>query len=233
VSEQTPEEMIEGMFTPSEEHMAAFGASLKGVGANPQSYFKTLQFATAAMVADGRSVSDEVARLRADSSLPRDHRFKEAETLQETTLAMLKRYNAAGQGAAKALRAELEHGVLPKPSDDVGHRQLARQEIQAALGGKSGQALAGAAIELIGKNPSWDAELVRDYGNALFQGHGVEASLPALRAQAVAKYAARADGSDKQKASRAALAEMKNRNIEGRVAAYFQAGQAFLRRNDK
>jgi len=192
-----------------------------------------LQSATSAMVTDGRSAADKITKLRADTTLPRDHRFDAAVKLQDTTKTLIAKYHEGAQAAAGRLEGALVNGLLPRPVADSGQRMLARDEIRTLIGNRSGTAMVGAVMGHLGKNPSHDAELLSGFGESLFAGHGASDSFGAVKAKAVQTWLARADGTERQQANRKALKAFGASNVAARVVAYRQAGLMLLGQHDR
>ncbi len=83
MAEPTFDESIAGMTGPSSQHLGAFGESLKGTGADSWAAYRSLTEQAVALPGIGKSTVDEVARLRADHSLPRDHRYALADAKEQ------------------------------------------------------------------------------------------------------------------------------------------------------
>src|SRR5205823_978505 len=139
--------------------------------------------------------------LRKDDSLPGDHRQRLERELIDGFEIVLRKTPAAAHQAIPRMRSMLEEGLLPSAArTDSGVRSLRREELQVAMNARPGTRLEQAR-RVIGQNPSWDAELLSDYGRALVgEDHKI------LRAEAVGRWKLRADGTEKQVNSRKALA---------------------------
>jgi hypothetical protein len=231
LGEKTHEELIAGMTAPFEPRLAELEKVTKGVGGGALRALQDMLETTSVMPGFGATGADHAAKLRADTSLPQDHRTKAADGTVEYHKELIGKHYEAAVAAAARDEAELTTGLLPKVVKDE-QRGLVRGEIDRIFAGKSGQALATAVLEYVGKaSPAHTAELLGEYGQALFRGAGVADRHKTLKAAAVAAYLKRTDGTDRQIASRAALQAFKAANVPGALVAYRHAGLLHLNRD--
>jgi len=227
MAEATFDEQVAGMTQESTQRLAAFEGLLRGVGADVLSEFNKFSKTLAALPAIGRDAAARRVALRKDDSLPLDHRQRLDRELLSGVDVILRKTPAAAHQSIPKLRSMLEDGLLPNAArTDSGMRSLHRQELETAMNARPGTRLEQAR-RIVGQNPSWDAELLSDYGRAL-----VGEDFKALRAEAVGRWKARLDGTEKQVNSRKALAGLEAANLEGAVAAHVQAARAHMTRDD-
>jgi len=227
--EPTFDELIAGMTGESSQRLAAFGGLLRGVGAEVVAEFNDFSKTLAALPGVGQSAASRIAALRADDSLPLDHRRRLEHETRDGVELVLRKTPAAAHQAIPRIRSMLEDGLLPNAArTDAGIRSLRRQEVQAAMAVQSSGTPLERARRLVGQNAAWDAELLSDYGRAI-----VGNDHPVLRAEAVGRWKVRTDGTEKQLASRKALAGLEKANLEGAVTAHLQAARAHLTRDDR
>jgi hypothetical protein len=230
MAERTHDELVSGMTVKASANLGAVEATLRGVGGPAQEAFQQLSGALTVIPGLGSSAVDYAAKLRADTSLPQEHRTRQADEELGFQREVIDKHRDAAVAAAAKLEGELQRGLLPQPLGN-DQRLLVRDEIRNILGGRTGQALAKAALEYVGTNPSHDAELLSDWGRSLYRGAGVEKDYTTLQAQAIDRYLKRQDGSSRQVASRQALLAFRQANVPGVIAAYHHAGLMHLDRD--
>jgi hypothetical protein len=115
------------------------------------------------------------------------------------------------------LEAVLGEASLPVPVKDTGERMLRRQEVERLVSGQTGAALVARMTDLIGRNPSWDAEMLSDHGRALLEQAGVGQEWQNFRKIAIGKLLTSTIGSEKQLANRKALLALRERSVAGHV----------------
>ncbi len=222
------ETTVETMLAPSQQHLVALGPALKGAGEDASTAYRDLVKTTSNLAGIGRSVAAEVHRLRADTSLPQDHRYREATEKLGAARIIITKLNQGANDAATRLEEALRDGVLPKAHRDPQQRALVRDELRTRYQSLRSVELTQAVIASLGSDPARDAELLSSFGESLMAGADAGDTFPAVRAEAVAKYLQRSDGTDRQVAARRALQEFSGRNIRGRISAFHQASRMFL-----
>jgi hypothetical protein len=85
------------------------------------------------------------------------------------------------------------------------------------VSGQTGAALVARMTDLIGRNPSWDAEMLSDHGRALLERAGVGQEWPNFRKVAIGKLLTSPVGSEKQLSNRRALNALRERNLAGNI----------------
>lgn len=226
MADATSDELIAGMTGESTQRLAAFGGLLRGVGAEVLAEYNDFVKTLHALPGVGQATASRVAALRADDSLPLDHRRRLEHETRDAAEIVLRKTPAAAHQAIPRLRSMLEDGLLPKPAKDPTSRLLVRQELQSALGAQQGTSLEKVR-KVIGQNASWDGELLSDFGGAM-----LGEDLKTVRAVAVGKWMSRTDGSEKQVSARRVLAAWDQANLPGAVAAYSAAARAHLTRDE-
>jgi hypothetical protein len=227
--EASNDELIAGMTTESGQRLAAFGGLLRGVGADVVAEYHNFVKTLEALPGIGQSTASRIATLRADDSLPLEHRRRLEHETRDATDIVLRKTPAAAHQSIPKIRSMLEDGLLPSSARvEPGVRTLRRQELQVAMNAQPSGTPLDRARRVIGTNPHWDSELLSDYGRAL-----VGDDWKALRAEAVGRWKARLDGTEKQLNSRKALVGLEDANLPGAVAAHVQAARAHLTRDDR
>ena len=218
---------IESMTGPSTKRLSALSAVMSGVGEDAARAFRDLS-AVSTLPGMAASAAEKIRTTRADTSLPSEHRHRLVnETLTGTNL-LLRKMQQGGQQAAQRLEAALVDGLLPRPHADASQRALVRDEVRTRFGGLQGGALTDAVLKSLGADPSHDAEVVGSFGASLFAAAGAAAQHKAIRAQAVERYLARPDGSDRQQAARKALQVFRASNVASIPTAYVQSARVHL-----
>ena len=138
MADKTIEDHVGDMTGPSNREFEVFASTLRGVGAEALTEWKAVQSATSAMVTDGRSAADKIAKLRADTTLPRDHRFDGGSETAGHNQGADWEIPRGRHGSRRSLEGELAKGLLPKPGADSGQRMLAR-ETRSGLSSATGQ----------------------------------------------------------------------------------------------
>lgn len=135
---------------------------------------------------------------------------------------VIDQYRAAANLSTDRLEQALIQDLMPRPAADASTRQLKRDEariVAARVGGVPG------LIQLIGNDPQLDAELIGDYGRALFKPE----DYAALRTGAIAKLL-HSDGglTERQAAAQRTLATFHKVKIRGLVASAYHVARARL-----
>jgi hypothetical protein len=229
-SNTSDEDLIDSMYAQSDQRLAAFEATLKGVGGSVIKDWHEVRENAAMMPRFGREAAEKIKTLREDDSQLREYRFRKAEQTQDFHRTLIKRHNDYSVGMAERVEAGLTTGLLPKREKDSGKEQLLRDEITRMIGNRP---VVQAAHDLLGKSAAHDGILLSDFGQALFRGANADDSFPGFKAQAVKVYMERKDGTDIQQASRKALAAYRAANISGSIASYQAAGLRHLTKHDR
>jgi hypothetical protein len=228
MAEPTTQELIDSMTAPSTSRMAQLASVMSGTGAETVALFRDISSAVSQLPGLGLSAAEKIRTTRADTSLPQAHRLKLVNETRDVTRVVIQKLHDGAQAKAVQLERAFEDGVIPHPHRDVAMRQLAREELRNVVQGKAGSDLTSALRKHIGNNAAHDAEIVSEFGRSLLAGHGEAQSFDSIRARVVEKYAAASGGTEKQIASRRALAAFRKANVPGAVAAHFQVARMHM-----
>src|SRR5205807_10159747 len=91
------DQTVDQMLAPSAGHLAELERALVGTGGEAREAYLKLSKAAGSLPGIGKSVADEVARLRADDSLPRDHRYRLAEEKRAAADIVVRKLNEGAQ----------------------------------------------------------------------------------------------------------------------------------------
>lgn len=225
MAEPTFDETIAAMTGPANQRLGVLGAALSGTGVEVIAAFKDLQATLSALPGVGAAAASDIERTRNEDSTPLEYRRRLERERRSVAETMIPKLNGAAHATIARIQAGLEEGLLPKPAKDSTTRLLVRQELQAAMAAHPGTTL-DQVRNVIGQNALWDGELVSsDYGRAI-----LGKDLPAIRADAIAKWTSRADGTERMQSSRKALQVLRKTNPAGAVAAMEAAARMHLSR---
>lgn len=229
MAEPTQAEMIDSMTAPSTARLGALAAALNGTGAETVALFREISSAVGGLPGLGSAAASKIAATRADTSLPQDHRLKLVNETRDATRVVLQKVHEGAQAKAAQLERVLEDGLFPRPHRDAAMRSLTQSGIQARYRRYEGEKLVQEVIKNVGTNETHDAELLSDFGRDFLQGAGATAdNLAAIRTRAVQSYLARKDGTERQVASRRALAALQKANVPGAVRAHYEAARMHM-----
>jgi hypothetical protein len=232
MTELSLDETVEQMTGPSSQRLTAFGAELRGVGADVIVAFNSLHTTVADLPGVGQSAAERIAVLRNDvesGHLPVDHRRRLEQETYEGASLLVKKMNDAAHKTIPKIRQLLEDGLLPSAArTDPGIQVLHRQEVQAAMAAQPAGTPLDRARSILGRSPAWDAQLLGGLGRAL-----VGDDHSALRAEAALKWKERTDGTERQLASRRALAALERANLPGSITAFEAAARLHMSKDDR
>lgn len=229
MAEPTTQELIDSMTGPSASRLAGLGGALAGTGAEAIALYKSISGTVAQLPGLGSSGAEKMRTTRADTSLPQDHRLKLLNETRAGARVVLEKLHAGAQASAVQLERMLEDGVFPRPAREFGQRSLTQNGIAQRYRRFEGQQLVNEVLKNVGASASHDAELLSDFGRDFLLGAGATpAHLDAVRAKAVESYAQRKDGTERQQASRRALAAFRAANPAGAITAHYQAARMHM-----
>jgi hypothetical protein len=219
---ESPDARIETALADAENNafasIAAVQSSLKGAGQEAHDALRVLTERATNLSGTGPSVRQYIDKLLADDSQPTDYRQQMAARIHKAADDRLREdRETLVQQVLPTLEAVLGEASLPVPVKDTGERLLRRQEVERMVSGQTGAALVARMTDLIGRNPSWDAEMLSDHGRALLEQAGVGQEWPNFRKIAIGKLLTSPAGSEKQLANRKALNALRERNLAGHI----------------
>lgn len=231
MSEPTFDDHINSMTGLSNERLGTISA-VKGISDAARDELKAFMGAVTAMPGIGSQAADRMKEWRADGSVLSQFRTSQADEVREVATITLKAHHDAAVNHANRYEQELINDLLPKRASDPNQRILARDELRNILGAAKGQDLVRKVMDYVGKSPRADAELVSEWGESLFKGQGLDKEFDLVKSQAVTRWLARQDGSDRQQSTRKALQTYRASNPMGSIAAFRAAANMHLSRDD-
>jgi hypothetical protein len=227
------DQAISQMLGPATERMQTLGGAITGAGPEVAAAYKSLSSFASGLPDVGMKAAESIRALRADETLPREHRLQEGNARRAAAHTMLTKLNDGAHAAHGQLEQALTKALLPAAHRDPAQRLLNIQRVQARYGHLSGEGLVAAITKRIGADAIHDSELLSETGADLFAGKDVnEDQVNAIRLLATDHYIKRTDGSRQQIAARRAMTTMRELNIKGQLAAYHQAARLHLSKAD-
>lgn len=221
---------VDQAMATAQESLQAIDQALVGAGQEAHAAWRAISRNASALPAIADTVRAQITAIAADEALALDYRRRMINELNSAaTTALLDEHERLQKSALPQFEALLGELSLPAPSKDTGTRSLVRQAVSNLVQGVTGNAFVGKAMDALGQNPAWDAELLSDdWGRALFVAAGATKEWANFRKAAIGKLLGSPHGTPRELANRKALSTLYQRKVRGQVAGLYQLSKLRL-----